>query len=181
MTRAALTHYGLVVCHTQHVNKRQIWKWLIGGFALLMFISVVWPFIARSKRPSRLSFKIQRVYTQTAKVDDTFTISAMTKNFVVAEGPCGGNDCNGGILSEQYTADYVKDVIPDLKGFDNETTTIIWLYQIKPVEVTRHNDLFGDDTVTITGKLTKEQKIYFALVPKQIVEPHLQCVFVETQ
>jgi hypothetical protein len=120
------------------------------------------------------------VYTKTAKVEDAFNVSGMTRNFVVSEGPCGGDGCNGGILSQQLTVD-VKDIIPNLKGYDGESTTIIWLYQVKPVEITRRNDLWGDDTVTINGKLTNEQKIYFAIVPKPIVEPRLQWVFVETE
>jgi|GEM_PF-5353879 len=162
------------------MKKRKIWTWLIGGLALLVSVSVALPFISNSRRPPKLSFTIQKVYAKTAKVEDAFNISGMTSDFVVSEGPCGGNDCNGGILSQQLPVD-VKDIIPNLKGYDGESTTIIWLYQIKPVEVTRRNDLFGDDTVTINGKLTHEQKIYFAIVPKQIVEPRLQWVFVETK
>ena len=154
---------------------------MISGLALLVLAIVILPFISNSRRPPKLSFKIQKVYAKTAKVEDTFNISAMTSDFVVAEGPCGGNDCNGGILSQQLPVDVKDIIIPNLKGYGGESTTIIWLYQVKPVEVTRRNDLFGDDTVTINGKLTNEHKIYFAIVPKQIVEPHLQWIFVETK
>ncbi len=159
------------------MRSRKIWVWLIGGLALLVFAAVAWPLIVSSKRPKQLSFKVQNVYTQTAKVEDAFNISGMTRKFVVSEGPCVGG-CNGGLLSQQFPVD-AKAMIPNLKGYDGESTTIIWLYQVKPIEVTRHNDLFREDTVTITGKLTKEQKVYFALVPKRIVEPHLQWIYVE--
>ena len=162
------------------MKKQKFWICLIGGLALLFLAIIALPFISNSRRPQKLSFKIQKVYVKTAKVEDTFNISAMTSDFVVAEGPCGGNDCNGGILSQQ-PPETVKDTIPNLKGYDGESTAIIWLYQIKPVEITRRNDLWGDDTVTINGKLTNEHKIYFAIVPKKIVEPHIQWVYVETE
>lgn len=159
------------------MSNRKIWTRIVAGLAVLVFASVAWPLIVHSRRPNQLSFKIQNVYIQTAKVEDAFNVSGMTRNFVVSEGPCAGG-CNGGILSQQFPVD-AKVMIPNLKGYDGESTTIIWLYQVKPIKVTRHNDLFGDDTVTITGKSTKEQKVYFALVPKRIVEPHLQWIYVE--
>ncbi len=156
-----------------------MWTWLLVGLVVLVFASMAWPLIVNACRPQQISFKIQQVYVQTAKVEEAFNVSLMTRNFVVSEGPCAGSGCNGGILSQQFPVDF-KDLVPNLKNYDEESTTLIWLYQIKPITVTRHNDLFGEDTVTITGKLTKEQKIYFALVPKQIVEPRLQWVYVET-
>lgn len=160
------------------MKNRKVWTWVVAGLSLPVFTLVAWPLIVNSRRPKQLSFKVQNVYTQTAKAEDAFNISGMTRKFVVSEGPCAGG-CNGGLLSQQFPVVDAKDMIPNLKGYNGESTTIIWLYQVKPIEVTRHNDLFGDDTVTITGKSTKEQKVYFALVPKQIVEPHLQWVYIE--
>lgn len=153
---------------------------MIGGVTSLVLVAVAWLFTANARRPKQLLFKIQAVYTQPAKVDDAFNVSGMTRDFVVSEGPCGGSGCSGGILSQQFPMD-VKTLIPKLKDYDGESTTIIWLYQVKPITITRHNDFFGGDTVTIAGRLTKEQKVYFALVPKQIVEPRLQWVYVETK
>lgn len=162
------------------MKKQKIWMWAIASLAGILLISIIWPLIINARRPKQLSFKIRSIYTQTATAGNAFSISGMTQDFVVAEGPCGGNDCNGGILSQQPPAD-LKNYIPTLQGYDGESTSVIWLYQVKPTEITRRNDLFGDDTVTITGTLTKAPKVYFAVVPRQLVAPHLQWVFVETE
>ncbi len=154
--------------------------WLIGGLALLVFASVAWPVIASAKRPKQQFFKIQTTYSQVAKIEDAFNVSGMTRDFVVSEGPCAGSGCYGGILSQQSPID-LKELIPNLQGYNGESTTIIWLYQVKPTAVTRNNDRTGSDTITITGILTKEQKIYYAVVPKHIVEPRLEWVYVQTK
>lgn len=104
-------------------------------------------------------------------------MSGMTRDWVVAEGPCEGG-CSGGILSQQSPED-IKKIFPILKKYNRDATTIIWLYQVKPVEVVRCNDMFAEDAVTITGKETKDQKIYFAIVPKHLVAPHLQWVYIQ--
>jgi hypothetical protein len=75
----------------------------------------------------------------------------------------------------------MRSIIPNLEGYDQVATSVIWLYQVRPLEVIRRNDLFGEDTVTFTGILTKEPKVYFAVVPKQIVEPHLQWIYVQKE
>lgn len=162
------------------MKKSRIWLWVGGGLFLLMFASIAWIYVTSALRPNRLSFKIREVYPQPAKVADAFNVSLMTRDFVVSEGPCPGFGCSGGILSEQYPID-LKDLIPNLKGYNEESTTIIWLYQVKPTEVTRNNDWTGSDTVTISGVLTNEQKIYYAVIPKHIVEPRLEWVYVQTK
>jgi hypothetical protein len=161
------------------MRKSRTWIWIIGGVAVVVSASIAWPLIVSAQRPKQLTFKVQDVYSRPATVKDAFSITGMTRSSVVVEGPCDGG-CTGGILSQQVPRD-VKEFIPDLQGYDGETNTIIWLYQIKPVEVSRHNDLFGEDTVTITGIQIKEQMVYLAVVPKHIVEPRLQWVYVQTK
>jgi hypothetical protein len=100
----------------------------------------------------------------------------MTMQSVVSEGPCEGG-CKGGVLSQQIPT-YMQKFIPRLQGYDGESTSIIWLYQVKPVEISRQNDLFGDDIVTITGTATKDHKAYFAVVPKHLVEPRMYWIYV---
>lgn len=76
--------------------------WIIGGLVVLVFASMAWPLIDNAQRPKQLTFKVQAVYSQPATIKDAFSISGMTRNSVVAEGPCNG-DCTGGILSHDRT------------------------------------------------------------------------------
>jgi len=148
----------------------------IGMLLLVFLISRVAVRSMRGQRP----FEVHTLYSQKATVEDALDVSAMTRDFVVSEGPCSGNGCNGGVLSQQLPAD-VKTLNPKLGGYNEKTQTIVWLYQVKPLQIQRSYDAWGKDSITIKGQVTKDKAIYFAVVPKQLVEPPLQWVYVETR
>jgi len=148
----------------------------IGILFIVFLVSRVATNAMREQRP----FDIHTVYSQKATVEDALDVSAMTRDFVVSEGPCSGNGCNGGVLSQQSPVD-VKMLNPKLGGYNEKTQTILWLYQVKPLQIQRSYDTWGKDSLTIKGHVTRDKAIYFAVVPKQLVEPPLQWVYVETR
>jgi hypothetical protein len=74
-----------------------------------------------------------------------------------------------------------KEALPAPPNYDGLHTSIVWLYLIKPIGVERRNDSFGDDDLTIKGRLMHDKKIHFAVVPYELVKPHLQWIYVDTK
>ena len=148
---------------------KRIWIAIVAGILLMAIASIAWPIVRNARRPSQLTFTVARVYT--TKSDLRATMTALTRHRVVSEGPCE----DGGILSQQTPQEIAK-YLPGLRGYDSGTTTIVWLYGFKPVEVRRWNDIFGDDIVVIVGKPLRDKNIYAAIVPRNIVEERLHWV-----
>ena len=147
----------------------------IAFFAIVAWF--IWPYYIRSQRAGQYEFEISKTIAQIAQEETSSKIRDMTRQSVVVEGPCNGG-CYGGVLSQQSPT-VAGNIVPGLQDYDGGTTSIIWLNEIKPTSVERRNNVWGDDELTISGKMMNDKKIYFAVVPTYLTEPSLQWIFVD--
>ena len=148
---------------------RKFLKWLARISFIALLGSILFPFYVRSRRPARQKFQITKTYAQSALDAKAMNVNNLTMQSVVVEGPCPCG-CYGGILNQE-TPSKIKKNLPALEGYDGETTTLIWLYNVKPFSIVRRNDIWGEDKLTIHGELTNDGKNYYAVVPSTLTAP----------
>ena len=128
----------------------------------------------RAQRPQHQTFRILKTLAQDAREKN---MSAFTQQFVVLEGPCNGG-CEGGVLRSQLPEN-IRQSISRLAPNKSETASFLWLRNIKPTSVSRRNDIFGDDELTIYGKPMDDSRNYFAVIFTTLAAPKLKWIFVK--
>lgn len=73
--------------------------------------------------------------------------------------------------------------MPDFSGLEQRPIgyVLVWAYQLKPSLITRHNDIWGDDTAALEGVRTHDGKTYISEVPAEIVQPPLTWFFAKVK
>lgn len=154
---------------------KAIGKWLLAIAVLAPAALIIYPFLLRAQRPQRETFRILKTFERDPRENN---MSAITQQSVVLEGPCSGG-CYGGVLRLPLPEN-IRRSVSGLISHKSEATSFIWLRNIKPTSVSRRNDIFGDDELTIYGKPMNDGGNYFAAIPAEFAVPNLKWIFVKT-
>ncbi len=153
---------------------RNLGKWLAAIAVFVLAVSWIYPFWLRAQRPEHQIFRILKTLARDSRESD---MSDFTRQQVVSEGPCRGG-CEGGVLRAKLPDNIRQSA--GLASSKNEATSFIWLRNIKPTSVSRRNDIFGEDELTIYGKTMNDGQNYFAAIPAVLAAPDLYWIFVKT-
>ena len=150
-------------------------KWLVGSVVFVLTAWIIYPFFVRARKPQHQTFRILKTFAQNSRENN---MSDFTRQSVVLEGPCK-DGCYGGVLRAPLPEN-IRQSVSGLSPNKSEATNFVWLRNIKPTSVSRRNDIFGDDELTIYGKTMDNGKNYLAAVPAALAAPKLEWIFVKT-
>lgn len=139
----------------------KIINWTLAAVILFLFVLPAIYWLWKPQQVSRIPF---RDYSIEATIPAALALSSIIDKPIVLEGGTYG----GTVRS--FDNEDVLHLCPLIPSHELQSNYVLWCYAFKPTDFTWHKSWYAADHLMISGLKTDDSKIYFVLLPKQIVD-----------